>query len=413
MTYAEEDQGGGRPWKWSGVALAAGLVVVLLLTLSPSGGSTSGAAPILCLICGSRGTADLLANVILFVPIGAALAGTGAGARKALLFGSGVSILIEAAQMTLVVGRDANVMDVVTNTAGTGVGFVAAGAVYAGIRKRDVVGPRIATGMASVVLALVGLTGWLLRPVFPHTSYYAQFTASPDPYAPYLGEVLGARMGVIDLSAGRLADPEAVRSGLAAGDTIRLQVLKGPPTARVSKLFGIYTGEQQEILLLGVAQEDLIVQEYTRARNLKFDQAPIRLERALSGPHPGDTLSLSIDRDQGRICVLVDRRAFCPAGYTAGSGWMFLHASEDWGAWQQRMLAAAWIFAVTMFTSFWAPPAKAGSAYFLLLFALFGLPLGVGLLPLSMIEILAGVAGVTTGLILGPRAQARLRAGRV
>lgn len=78
--------------------------------------------------------ATLVANVLLFVPLGAALAARHpeAGAGRLVLWAAAISVAVEAAQGLMNVGRLADVTDVMANTTGAAIGSVLWGAVAAG-----------------------------------------------------------------------------------------------------------------------------------------------------------------------------------------------------------------------------------------------------------------------------------------
>src|SRR5438477_1941760 len=100
--------------------LAAAVAAILSATLFPiSGGDPE---PWLgCVLCGERGIADALINVLLFFPLGAALAATGMPWARCLLGGALLSAAVEFAQM-YIPGRDPSLGDVLSNTLGAGLG---------------------------------------------------------------------------------------------------------------------------------------------------------------------------------------------------------------------------------------------------------------------------------------------------
>src|SRR5687768_947149 len=96
-----------KPRKFSGLLLAAIVLAIAVATLRPGGGSSGGGG--FCLLCGQREIADLVSNILLFAPFGIVLAWRGATVRQAFVAGVVFSGLIEAAQVWVVAGRDANV----------------------------------------------------------------------------------------------------------------------------------------------------------------------------------------------------------------------------------------------------------------------------------------------------------------
>ena len=98
--------------------LAASLLAIGALTLgtAPTGGGPPGSRVV---VLGSL--ADVLRNVALYLPLGAALALRGARARSAWLVGFGLAALIELTQLAIP-GRASSPDDVLANALGAGLG---------------------------------------------------------------------------------------------------------------------------------------------------------------------------------------------------------------------------------------------------------------------------------------------------
>src|SRR5207247_7607868 len=96
--------------------------VILAATLWPVSGKEAGRWRS-CVVCSDRGTADVLVNILLFLPFGAALAAAGVPVSRCVLGGALVSAGVEFAQLYLP-GRDPSLGDVVSNTVGSGLGVV-------------------------------------------------------------------------------------------------------------------------------------------------------------------------------------------------------------------------------------------------------------------------------------------------
>ncbi len=158
------------------LAPASIAAVILLVTLAPS--RDAKLAPLLgCLLCGERGLADFALNVLLFVPLGAALAWAGERGRTALGTGALLSLGIEIAQLAIP-GRDSSLSDVVSNTIGSLVGWLAVthGPRVVALPSRTAA---LLTPAAAVLPSLVvAATGALFRPDFPYAHYYGGCT--PD-----------------------------------------------------------------------------------------------------------------------------------------------------------------------------------------------------------------------------------------
>jgi hypothetical protein len=97
--------------------VAAALAVVLIATLWPA--NSAGSPPsAVCIWCGEFPLADVLQNVLLFLPFGLALRWSGASLTRLALLSCGVSAGVEIAQGLFQLGRDPSVRDVVANAAG-------------------------------------------------------------------------------------------------------------------------------------------------------------------------------------------------------------------------------------------------------------------------------------------------------
>ncbi|MFO0271841.1 MAG: VanZ family protein [Gemmatimonadota bacterium] len=107
------------------VARTVGLLSAALIaavTLTPQWGDAS--QPLWCITCG-RWLQDGVDNVVLFVPLGVALALSGWHPVAALAIGFVGSSGIEVAQHYAVPGRDTSILDVLTNATGTWLGAAA------------------------------------------------------------------------------------------------------------------------------------------------------------------------------------------------------------------------------------------------------------------------------------------------
>jgi glycopeptide antibiotics resistance protein len=105
-----------RVWSRRGLIVAAVVLVILVLTLLPSGNSPPRPFS-LHVVLGRRWLADGFLNICLFVPLGLAAGWDSRSPLKAILAGILLSTGIELAQ-TIVPGRDPSLSDIVFNTIG-------------------------------------------------------------------------------------------------------------------------------------------------------------------------------------------------------------------------------------------------------------------------------------------------------
>jgi hypothetical protein len=148
------------------LALITWLLLLARWTLTPAPEAAAAAdlTPWWCISCGEIGTADLLQNLLLFLPVGALLRQIGWSAGRAILCGFVITLAIELTQATLLPGRDAALGDLLANVAGTAAGWALLPALWAIAFPTAATAPRVAA-VPLVVFALQLLaSSWLLRP---------------------------------------------------------------------------------------------------------------------------------------------------------------------------------------------------------------------------------------------------------
>ena len=300
------------------VGALALLGVVLLATLYPMGGEASSGFD-WHLLSRAGDLADVLSNVLLFLPLAAALRCAGVGTWRTVAAGALLSAAIEFTQLRLVPGRDASFSDLFANTLGAAAG--AALAAWAPVRIRSAARGVLA---AAVSLAAVAAAGWLSRPSLPATRYYAQWTPNLGQYDRYRGAARSAEIGGVMLPQGRLDQGAAVRRLLLEGATLRVQAVAGPRPASVAPIFAIADGRQNEILMLGADGNDLVLHGRVRAEDLLLRPVERRWRGALAAVVPGDSLALTVRRATPGYCLGVNGRERCGIAPTAGDLWTFV-----------------------------------------------------------------------------------------
>lgn len=388
-------------------ALAIGSI--LALTLAPGGGTASG-VPWTCVACGHTGVADALRNILLFVPLGAALAPRGSW-RRALLAGAALSVAVETAQ-SLLPGRYPTLGDVLFNTLGAGGGWLLVRRIWpavvrppASVRSRGTARRIAAAGAAAA--AAIAATAALLSPTLPASTWYGQWTPRLGHLERYDGRVLSALVGDHPLPEGELPDAPAVREALARGDTLRVTFVAGPATAGLAPIFSIFDEREREILLVGADGSDLVLRYRTRASGLRLDQPDIRRPEALGAAAPGDTLVVAVHGAAGGYCLGSGgdgRGDGCGGGPSLARGWALLLYPEWVGATGRAGADLLWLGALFVPVGLWmrgAREALAAATITILLLVL--LPAVFGLAPTPLVGILGAALGVGAGALLGRR----------
>ena len=315
----------------------------------------------LCLVCGDRPVADVLANVILFLPLGVGLALAGVRERRIWISGALLSSLVELIQLILP-GRDASVGDVAFNTLGVAAG--AASVTWFPRMCQALSGRSWGAGVSAAAIGLaVAATGWLFGPSFPDSTYWGQWTPLLGHLAWYRGHVLHAEIGGRTIPSHRVADSRAVRASLSAAAPISVEAVAGPPVTRLAPLFSMADEASREITLVGIQGDDLVFRWRTRAWRFGLDQPDIRFLHGMSDVGAGDPLRVSVTRKgTADWCIAVNGRTACGLGITAGRGWALISFPPALPDWMRNVLDGLWLAALAFPLGLALRPSLLGAA---------------------------------------------------
>lgn len=199
-----------RP-RWWAAGAACTLAVILYVTLypMPQGVGPAAATPLLCLVCGPRGGVDVFLNVLMLVPLGFCLRLAGWSWRRTTLACALLSLSIESLQYFVVVGRDASLSDVLSNTTGGALG--AAMAPRLGILLAP--GPKAARALtlsgAALWLGIAGLSSWSFRPWHEDEGALVEHSDSSALSDAYRGRIGRAAVSGTSFTEGWLDTPES------------------------------------------------------------------------------------------------------------------------------------------------------------------------------------------------------------
>lgn len=330
-------------------ALPAVIGVILVLTLTPTP-STAPAGPPLegCWVCGARGLADVIANVLLFTPLGVALFLRSRRVGWSVLFGALLSAAIELTQYH-VPGRDPSLGDLVFDTLGTGAGALLAHSwpLWRAPARRWVA-PSVAAAAALGVMAggiLLLEPASLPGPLLPISS------PAPAYLYPYTGQVLSAGAGNLTRAPGRVDDTDALRARLRAG--VHVTAIAGPPPPGLSPLFMLLDSGGGEVLLLGLDRSELVFRYRTRAATLRLDSPDLRLAVPAAALRPGARFNASASRAERGYCLHFNRTTDCSLGFTLGDTWSVLFYPGSLSPVQKRLLELLWVAALFVPAGFW------------------------------------------------------------
>lgn len=380
---------------WSFVTLA--LACILVPTLYPAPGDEP--VPLVyCIVCGETGAADVLTNIILFLPLGLALGLTGSRAGWLVLAGALLSGSIETAQL-IIPGRDPSIGDLLCNTLGTGLGVIVTRTSGQWLLPSRAGARALFLGAAATLAAILLGTAWALQPALPDSRYFGQWTPNLGHLTWYRARVLRATLGTQALPPHRLADSTAVRVALLRGDTLTIQGIAGPRTRGLGSLFSIYDDRQREILLVGPDRDDLVLRYRLRAAGLRLDAPDLRLTGAMRRIERGDSLFVRASFTRRGWCLDLNGAGACPLGYTLGRAWALLMYPESFPPALRRLLDAAWMAGLALPLGFWGRRdwVMAGAAIAVVAGSVI-IPAAAGVGPLTVLEWFGMAAGLGAGI---------------
>lgn len=320
---------------WAGAAAAATIIVALTLRPLPDQAAAAAQTPWSCLVCGPVGSADVILNILLFLPLGLALGTARLRWRSAGALALALSVSVELLQAFVIPGRDASLSDVFSNTLGGVAGAALAGAVALLLRPQPPAARRLFFAGAGTWAGLLALVAWAQTP-----------SPGPGPYR----LIVTPREPGLDTFAGRVVQVD--HDGLSA---LRATVVNPGTTRGAAPIAELVNGAGDPVLRLGQRSDRLTVFARTNAVGVRLRGAMVDLPAAAFSR--GDTLSL-----QGRVSESdVELSVAAARGQSqtirrnrwVGTGWSLVLPSGGHWAPLGRGLTAAWLGLPALVLGWW------------------------------------------------------------
>jgi VanZ family protein len=321
--------------------LLASLIAIAVLTLTP----TEGVAEISfwCLKCGERPAVDLVLNILLFVPLGAALGLYGTRFRDAAFFALACTCLVEALQFFAVPGRYASARDIMANFSGAIIG-------YALTRRWQIlVGPNhpsartLATTATILWLGTQSFSAWALGIWPPPAPWWTQLGPAHDDYpAVFTDPIVGISVGSIQIRhSDQLSshDADAIRNQILAGAPFRVVVGDVEPTRGEAPIAIISAGPAYDVAWWAQDERDAVLSVTVRGTHLGLRTPSIRIADVFPMER-GDTVALAGSYRHGWYELQAETKS--------GVRHRELRASPSWG-WTFLLPFPLWTFASAVF----------------------------------------------------------------
>jgi hypothetical protein len=412
------------------MALFLGAVgVIALVTLVPANGVPAARmSRAWCLVCGPSWLADAVANVALFLPLGAAVSVGRMRARTALLMGAALSLAVELVQWSGIVGaRSPAVADLVTNSLGAVAGWGLAQRARATRWRSAAVARRLANGWGAVVLLVLAGTSLAVQPAAPWPPATDTVTRpSGFSYSPAFG-YFGGEITRVSINDQRLPHPgygPLVREVAVLGDTLRLELqlrrLEQALTRR-SIVFLHAAGDSTPTFMLAQHGSRVEVRRRIRAEAAGF--TPLMLVHETGSWRPDEPVRIAAASSSRELAVTVQRH-----NRVSTSVWA-LTPLVGWALWQSvvtpgnagaRLVQACWTIALFLPFGWLVAGARVtqGATGVLaalvwptaLTLALLGLPAALDIHPVRLTDWLLVIGAFGIGALLR-RDKARLWSG--
>lgn len=385
-----------------GTAALVWAIGVAAVTLTPNGGPVARIVSF-CLVCGERGTADALLNIVLFVPLGL-LIGRRRGAIVALVLGLMVALCVETGQL-LLRGRYSNAGDILWNGGGAWLGGLLAPSVRRWLDGPVSFAPRVlAVGLPTLWIVATGI---LLRPapVSSGFSFDDGLSLHPDPVSGRdTSELTPVRPA--DASTYVLEDATMDRSPDGTW-RLRATTVRRPSSRRLTPIAVVYDEVDRPVRVVGADRGDLVLWQRTWAQEVRLDHANHRLRSGLREHPPGRILTISASRSQERgLCLAVEDRQVCGLGTSPARTWTVLRSREHASPRFKTVVDIAWMATLTLSIGLLGGTARAtiasASVFALMILVL---PAVTPLVSAGWAELLGVGLGVAGGASMRPAAR--------
>ncbi len=399
------------PKRRLGAVLAVtGLAAILVATLfpNPRQAASSAATPLLCIVCGEAGGADVFLNLLLFTPMATGLRLLDWPGRRVVAAAALLSFAVEYLQFAVVAGRDPSLSDLLANTTGAAVAAALTPHWLRLLTPDPVLARRLFLAAAALFLGVLVVSALGLRPGVRPGRLWSACTA----YSPVTGEWTGTLGSVVlngdTLPCDReLADTTAIRAALGAGrTTLAIDALSGAPTGGRALVYGV---GMRRATVFALSQEGsaALFSVPSVSQRLRLFPPTIRLDRAFPSKD-GIPIELRAGQQGRRIWISSSypgQRRYAEMTLSPAFGWSTLIWWRLQPGSRLRQFTALWLGALIFPAAYWGgfmrhPASGRGGVAAALGGGLAVLPAITGYPPVHWSEWMGGCLGVALGWAL-------------
>ncbi|HKT60530.1 MAG TPA: VanZ family protein [Gemmatimonadales bacterium] len=398
-----------RRIRTAGVVLAAGgllCIVRATLTSAPDPNGQVQLTPLWCIVCGDAGGADIVANLLLFLPFAIGLRLAGVSWRGTVLVGAALSLTVELLQLVAIPGRDASLSDLLTNTTGGAMGASLAQRLSVLLRPSPAQAGRLLGAWAAVWLATLGASAWLVSPALGSGALESGWAGATRERDIFLGETHEVRLDGQPMPRnGSPPDSAALRRGLTTGRfSLEAQVTSGRPVANRSWIYQLKAGGTNQLTLFQLRRH-LGIAIPVRGVELRLHQMTVTLPGGLPDV-AGVTVRLDARASDGVVglrSTYGDSTRAIEFALSPAYGWRLISPFEVGIGHGVRWFTALVLALSLLPLAYWAASANGRVRWILPPVIAAGLTfpsLAAGLPPVHWSEWAAAVAGVAAGWAL-------------
>jgi hypothetical protein len=383
-----------------------GGAAIAAATLVPEPGASP--IPYFCVACGRLDSTDAVLNVLLFIPFGLGLAIRNTHVVKAILIVVFTTALVELLQLTVILGRSATLGDIVTNTIGGSIGFMA------GRHWRSIVYPatmlrRVLLALATLEFAaLIVLTGFSVQPSPTTGTFFGHHARPYRNEPPFPGKVHSSYVGECRVTDETIEPYSCIGPALVRGESVTVAVSARGTTASPSAIVQVVDERQNEILRVGADRDKATFSVRTRAAQMRLRPYRFAVDSVFASDGLQDVHIVgSFSPSEATITASGSRSRHATFRVGPASGWKLfipLRYYDD-GSFRARAVDAFWLALLVFPIGYWSMRSGSGGPSLLetllvgtcIIGALLTCPLFFGTARPSITEMVVCMGGIAAG----------------